>query len=272
MSYDIQGYQLNTGYEVHTPIFEGPLDLLLHLIQKEQLDITQVALAQVTDQFLAYVETMRGRLEIAVIADFLAVSAHLILIKSRVLLPRQPEPTTTGDTTDDVGDELVRQLRAYRQYKEAAQWLRERNNAGLHSYIGPPPKHKPQQVILDLTGITFEKLYDTAVSIFYPSEGPKPQEAIQRPRISIVQQIQLIRENLKHWKQVTFNKLLSKEPTRLEVVVTLQAILELIKQRSIQAMQADPFGEITVEARVPAEQISEPSISQAAAQQPQEHQ
>ncbi|MBN2389126.1 MAG: segregation/condensation protein A [Anaerolineae bacterium] len=254
------------SYEIATPIFEGPLELLLHLIEKNELDITKVALAEVTDEFLTQVNVLREKMQIEVIADFLAVAARLLWIKSRALLPKPPESARLVRDEDDIGDELVRQLRAYRQYKEAAQWLRERDEVGLRAYVhvGAPPR--PQHFIIDLSGVTVADLRAAAQAVLFPAEGPMPQEAIQRPRISVVHQIRLIRQRLIRWAQssthamaVTYRALLSKQPTRVEAVVTLQAILELIKQRTIQAQQPQPFGDIVIEALVPPEQIAEPS-------------
>ena len=245
-------------YEVQTPVFNGPLALLLHLIEKQELDITKVALAQVTDAFLQEVDAMRESQQIEVVADFLAMAAKLLWIKSRILLPAPPKSARVKLDTDDVGDELVRQLRAYRQYKEAAQWLRERDQAELRAYIhvGPPPR--PQTVHIDISELTLADLVQAAAQAMFPSEGPQPQDAIQRPRISIVQQIRLIRQRLTHLTNTTYAKLLSKEPTRVEAVVTLQAILELVKQRTIHAQQKTLFGDITIEPRVPPEHIREP--------------
>jgi segregation and condensation protein A len=255
LSYPVKT-SLNPPFEVHIPVFEGPLALLLHLIEKNELDITKIALAQVTDEFLSYVETLREKMDIAVVADFLSVAARLIWIKSRALLPKPPASAKQQIDEEDVGDELIRQLRAYRQYKQAAAWLLERDQQALHSYIhvGPPPR--PQKINLDMTGLTLDILYSTAQVLLYPVEKPRPEEAIQRVRISISQQIVVIRQNLMRLARVTFNHLLSRKPTRVEAAVTLQAILELIKQRTVQAEQPEPFGDITITAVVPPEQIS----------------
>ncbi len=255
------------SYEISTPVFEGPLELLLHLIEKNELDITKVALAKVTDEFLARVNELRETMQIEVVADFLAVAARLLWIKSRALLPKPPETARlVRDAEEDVGDELVRQLRAYRQYKEAAQWLREREAAGLRAYVHVSPSPRPQHFTLDLSGVTVADLRAAAQAVMFPAEGPQPQEAIQRPRISIVQQIRLIRQRLIQWTAasaqaiaVTYRALLSQHPTRVEAVVTLQAILELIKQCAVQARQPQPFGDIIIEALVPPEQIPEPA-------------
>ncbi|HOT91259.1 MAG TPA: segregation/condensation protein A [Anaerolineae bacterium] len=254
------------SYEISTPIFEGPLELLLHLIEKNELDITKVALAKVTDEFLTRVNELRETMQIEVVADFLAVAARLLWIKSRALLPKPPESARLARDEEDVGDELVRQLRAYRQYKEAAQWLRERDEAGLRAYIHASAPPRPQHFTIDLSGVTLADLRTAAQAVLFPAEGPQPQEAIQRPRISIVQQIRLIRQRLIQWATasahavaVTYRALLSQRPTRVEAVVTLQAILELIKQCAVQAQQSQPFGDIVIEALVPPEQIPEPT-------------
>lgn len=256
------------SYEVRLPLFEGPLDLLLHLIEKETLDITQVALAQVTDEFLAYVEAMRGHLELDLVADFLAVAARLLWIKSRVLLPRPSSSVAAAYRQEEGEDELVQQLRLYRQYKEAAQALRERDQLGLRGYVRLTPPPRPQRLQIDLSGVTLAQLQAAAEGILYPSEGPRPQEAIQRPRISITQQIRLIRTRLIQWAKVSYSKLLSREPTRVEAVVTLQAILELIKQCAVSATQTQRFGEIVIEPLIPPDQISESAIAAAEAPSP----
>jgi len=255
-------YGIRSSYEVHIPLFEGPLALLLHLIEKNELDITKVALAKVTDEFMGHVEAMRETMQIEVVADFLAVAAKLLWIKSRALLPKPPESARVAlDGEEDIGDELVRQLRAYRRYKEAAQWLRERDQAALRAYIHVGPAPRPQRIILDLSDVTLDDLRRAAEAVMFPGEGPRPQEAIQRPRISIVDQIRLIRQRFTHWTRVTYRRLLSQHPTRLEAVVTLQAILELVKQRAILAQQPDLFSDITLELLVPPEQIRETSLA-----------
>ncbi len=245
-----------TSYEVHTPVFQGPLDLLLRLIEKNELDITKVALAQVTDEFLEQVDRMRAASQIDIIAEFLAVAAKLLWIKSKALLPKPPASAREVDEEEDVGDELVRQLRAYRQYREAAGWLRERDHVGLRSYVRGSYQPRPIRVTLDLAGVDLQMLHEAAELALTPVEPPRPERAIQRPRISIVEQVTIIRERLLRWARVSFRKLLSDKPTRLEAIVTLQAVLELIKQEAVSAQQDEPFGDITIQATIPPERIS----------------
>jgi segregation and condensation protein A len=235
-----------TAYEVHTPAFQGPLQLLLKLIEKNELDITRVALADVTDEFMEHVERMRAEMEIEAVADFLFIAAKLLWIKSRALLPKPPA-AATQPKDEDVGDELVRQLRAYRQYKEAVGWLRERDHSGLRSYVRGSHKPQPKRVTLDLSGLTLEMLREAAQAALFPIDTPRPEGAIQRPRLSISEQIALVRRRLDRWVKVSFRKLLGAKPTRLEAVVTLQAILELVKQQAVTVQQTEMFGDITVE-------------------------
>lgn len=246
----------NPPFEVHIPVFEGPLALLLHLIEKDELDITKIALAQVTDAFMTYVDAMRDTMDIAVVAEFLSVAARLLWIKSRALLPKPPASAKEQPDEQDVGDELIRQLRAYRQYKQAAAWLLERDHQILRSYIHVDPPPRPQKVTLDMADVTLVMLHNTAQELLFPAKGPRPEVAIQRIRISIAQQIDVIRQNLMRLARVTFKHLLSRTPTRVEAAVTLQAILELIKQRTVQAQQQELFGDITVTAIGPPENIA----------------
>ena len=246
------------GYEVHTPVFEGPFALLLRLIETKELDITKVALAQVTDEFLVHIERMRANQQIGIIAEFLSVAAKLLWIKSRALLPKPPASAHLDEQEEDVGDELIRQLRAYRQFKEAAGWLRQRDHEGLRDYIRTNTSPRPKRISMNISGLRLDVLKRVAEAMLYPTEAPRPEDAIQRARISVVDQISLIRRRLGRWARVTFRRLLSDTPSRLEAVVTLQAILELVKQQSIAALQTEMFGDITIQALVPPDQIKPP--------------
>ena len=247
-----------SGYKVHTPVFEGPLALLLRLIEKKELDITKVALAQVTDEFLEQLDGMRANMQIGIVAEFLSVAAKLLWIKSRALLPKPPASANLDEREEDIGDELIRQLRAYRQFKEAAGWLRQRDHEGLRDYIRTNTSPRPKRISLDISGLRLDVLKRVAEAMLYPTEIPRPEGAIQRVRISIIDQISLIRRRLGSWARVTFRRLLSDTPSRLEAVVTLQAILELMKQHSIAAQQTEMFGDITIQALVPPDQIRAP--------------
>ena len=232
-----------TNYTVQLPVYAGPLDLLLQLIERDELDITKVALAQVTDQFLAYLKVLEN-LKIADIADFLVIAARLILIKSEALLPRPPE-REAGE--EDPADELARQLIAYKRYKEIALLLHEREAAGLRTYLrlADPPK---VEATLDMSGVTPLHLLDAmrrALSL-HPDQ-PGVGTVVAPPKVTIRDQIRLINRALRGGGgRVSFQRMLANAQTRMEVVVTFLALLELIKRYKIEARQQEAFGDIEV--------------------------
>jgi segregation and condensation protein A len=233
-------------YQVTLPVFEGPLDLLLHLIEREELDITEVSLAQVTNQYLDYIARLSQR-DPDSLADFLVVAAKLLLIKSRVLLPRPPAAIAAEE--EDVGDDLVRQLIEYKQFKEAARWLREIETQGHSSYVrvaGTPPVERS----IDLDDVTLDDLM-AAIRMALAFEVPAPPlDAAVPPRvITIAQQMDLIEHKTAHGRQVSFRLLLEQATTRLEVIVTLLALLEMVKQLRVTIHQAVPFSDILISRR-----------------------
>jgi len=231
-------------YRVQLPVFEGPLDLLLHLIEQEELDITKVALAQVTDQYLAYIAILK-EVDVEFLTDFLVLAAKLLLIKSQALLPKPP-PSIIDEEEEDVGDQLARQLLAYKQFKATAQTLREREAAGLRTFvrIAPPPKIEPK---LSLGDVTLDDLI-AAVRQALAVRPPDPAvDAVVSPvTVTIGQQMGLIRSRLAHHRQISFNRLLKQAADRVEVIVTFLAVLELIKQHMIDVRQNSMFGEIVI--------------------------
>lgn len=230
----------HSPYTVQLPVFEGPLDLLLQLIEHEELDITKVSLAQVTDQFLGYIKILET-LSIADLAEFLVVAARLVLIKSEALLPR-PAERQPGE--EDPGDELARQLIAYKRYKEIAGVLHNRESAGLHTYLrlAPPPKVEAR---LDPRGLTPLALLEAVRrALALAPEKPSLGTVVAPPKVTIRDQIRLIARSLRGTGRTSFQKLLARATSRLEIVVTFLAVLELIKRRKIEARQEQMFGEI----------------------------
>lgn len=231
-------------YPVRLPAFEGPLDLLLQLIEREELDITAISLAQVTDQYLAVIEEM-GRRNLADLTAFLVVAAKLVLIKSRVLLPRPP----SGEDLDgeDVAADLIRQLEMYRRFKEIARELGEREKAGLAAYVrlataGPAPAW------FDLEGVTLEGLLTAAQEAMDALPAPPADEVIPPPSVTVAEQIVLIESRLARHRRIRFQEVLSEAASRVEVIVTLLAVLELVKRDRVRVWQEGMFGPIFIEA------------------------
>ena len=227
-------------YTIQLPVYEGPLDLLLELIERAELDITKVALASVTDQYIAYLH-QAPELELSDLASFLVIAAKLLQIKSEALLPQAPARETDEE---DLGEALARQLIAYKIYKEVAGHLGEREAAGLRSYLrlAPPPKIEPQ---LDLSGLTADDLYRAMAEVLASKpSGPSLDSVVAAPKVRIRDQIRLIIEIMRKAGRASFQRLLKKSRSRLEIVVSFLAVLELIKLRRITARQDEPFGDI----------------------------
>jgi segregation and condensation protein A len=230
-----------SDYTVETRVYEGPLDLLLQLIERAELDITEVSLAQLTDQYLEHLNSIS---EVATeeVSAFLVIAAKLIQIKSEALLPRHSE----NEVEEDVGQELVRQLKLYKRFKEISKILRDYEDSGSRTYlrIAPTPNIESK---IDVSEINLEDLLVAAQAVLLKSK-PDAQldNVITIPRITIRQKINLIAQFLKHSEQGTFQQLLSKEPTHEEIVVTFLAMLELVKRHLVQVWQESLFGGIEI--------------------------
>ena len=245
------------AYQVKLPDFEGPLDLLLYLIEREQLSITQVSLAAVTGQYLEYLAVLE-RLDVDAVAEFLVIAAKLILIKSQALLPRPPEAAAEGE--GDAGDDLVRQLIAYKQFKEVARGLGELETANRQTFIrvAPPPKIETKVDLSDVGIQDLARLLRAALAIDRPA---MPIDAVVRPfTLTIRDQIALIRHRLRQQPEISFSRLLSQARSRVEIIVTFLAVLELLKRRAVRVTQAAMFGDIVIL----------PSDEPAAAETPEE--
>ena len=230
-------------YTVQTPVYEGPLDLLLDLIERAELDITSLALAQVTDQYLAYIHTLEN-IFAEEISAFLVIAARLLQIKSEALLPRPParEP---GE--EDPGEMLAEQLRLYKRFKEVANWLLEREHKNLRTYLrlAPPPKIEGK---LDLSDVTLADLLEAAEAILARERDKQALgTVISAPKITIREKIEAIARKLSQSSNASFSELLGPAPSRLEIVVTFLALLELVKRYRVAARQQALFGDIEIE-------------------------
>ncbi len=248
----IKANLLGAGYRVRLPFFEGPLDLLLHLIEREEMDITEVSLLTVTDQYIKAIEILE-EIEPGALADFLLVAAKLLYIKSRSLLPR---PRPPEEEEEDAGDSLIQQLLEYRRYKAVAQGLHIRQEAGLRAFVrlAPPPQLQRK---LDLADVSLDKLTRALQRALrrIPNDPPRPR--VHTYAITIAEQIEVVRERMRvnSMHPISFSALLTQQRSRMEIVVTFLAILELIKQREIVVEQEEIFGEIVLRAMGETEMV-----------------
>ena len=230
-------------YSISTPVYEGPLDLLLQLIERAELDITKLALAQVTDQYLAHLHAIPEH-STEDVSAFLVIASRLIQIKSEMLLPRLP---IREQGEEDPGETLAHQLRVYKRFKEIANYLAEKEAGDLRTY----PRMAPLPTIetsLDISGLTIGDLMAAALAAFSHADTRTELGAVvSMPRVTIREKISLIAGYLRKHERGSFKDLLLGRPHRLDIVVTFLALLELVKRRLIQAYQADIFGEIEFE-------------------------
>ena len=252
-------------YQVALPVFEGPLALLLHLIERQELDITQVSLAQVTNQYLEYLSQVSER-NPDHLADFLVVAAKLLLIKSRVLLPQPPATLAVEEAEPDIGEDLIRQLIVYKQFKQAAGWLGEMEASGQQSYIrlaGTPVLER----VADLSDVTLDDLLAVVQRVLAAQEAmPSVNGVVTPAAITIADQMELIERETRHGRSVSFRQLLERTTNRLEIIVTLLAVLEMIKRLRVTVRQDRLFGDIEIlrcSQTQPATPSAAPSASNA---------
>jgi segregation and condensation protein A len=239
--------QESLDYTVQLPAFEGPLDLLLRLIEREELDITTIALAQVADTYLAHVRALESP-DLAALSAFLVIAAKLLLIKSRALLPR-PAVVKGADEALDEGVELARQLRAYQRYKQAAALLRAWEEQGHRSYAraaAPPALPLPRQhEPLDVTMSEMIAAVQRRMQLLLPLDPPATP--LPSPKvITVPEMVVRIEDRLRRQEWFSFEDLLALVVQRVEVVVALWAVLELLKRQAIVVEQERMFGPILI--------------------------
>jgi segregation and condensation protein A len=228
--------------------FEGPLAVLLRLIERDELDITAISLAQVADQFIAHIETQADS-DPGLLAEFAAVASRLLVLKTRVLFPRPPAQPDREREEDDA-DDLVRQLREYRQFKAAAASLAVRDRADERTFL---PLDLPDRA---LTGATAEVTLAPArpfdlvrvVQRRLARQPVAPRLLALAPRISVGEMIARLVDSLRTLPlgELRFSRAIPAPHTRIEIVTTFMAILELVRRRRAEAVQDEPFGEIIV--------------------------
>ena len=226
-------------YEIKSEKFNGPLDLLLQLIEGEKLEITEISIAQVTDQFLAYIEKMEEK-NPEELADFLFVAARLLLLKSKAILPEIDEE---GDL-----DDLEKQLKLYKEFVEASKKInalilekrftfsRERPPFKTDVEFSPPPELKLSAMQESMLAIL--RRLDPLVKI--------PRQIMERT-ISLRQKISEIKDFLTRQAKFGFRSLVESAKTKTEVIMNFLALLELVKQRHLKLKQTKNFDDILIE-------------------------
>jgi segregation and condensation protein A len=232
------------AYPVRLENFEGPLDLLLHLIKTHEVDVYDIPIALVTQQYLDYLELMR-ELDLEIAGEFLLMAATLIHIKSRTLLPRPAPEQELPD--EDPRDALVRRLIEHQRYKAAAELLHERETVRSAQW------HRPDERVADIAGEEYEPELEvdlfsllTAFRAVIERAKRRPQVAVPAEQVSIETRIEQLMARLSETEACGFENLFADTTSRADLIVTFLALLEMIRLGLARVFQAGPFGEIRI--------------------------
>lgn len=235
------------AYQVRLENFEGPLDLLLFLIREHEVDIYDIPISLVTQQYLQYLELLK-LLDLEVGSEYLLMAATLLRIKSKMLLPRRPEEEE--EEAVDPREELVQRLLEYRRFKEAAGVLNEHQDRNADVFYHPPAEHLDE----DLNGVeTLDtrlagnlNLWDLLQAFKFTLDRAKDDfdRTVERETLSIEDRMDDILGHLKRRKNLFFSALFQEDLSRPFLIITFLALLELIRQNRVVFEQTDTLGEI----------------------------
>lgn len=234
-------------YKVQFEVFEGPLDLLLYLVKKQEVDIYDVNLTKLATDFLAYIELMK-QLDLDIAGDFLVMASTLLHIKSRELLPVNQQAAAEEDPDDeDPRWELIRQLVEYKKFKDAAAQLQNRETEQEQVFLHTAPKieFEPEPSAVRPAVSVFDLV--SAVSTILKRFQERDQSRdVFADKWSVSEKIELLRNEITTRQKIRFSELFQHATSRMEVVVTFLAMLELTRLKVLICTQADPFSEIEI--------------------------
>ena len=231
-------------YKVQLEVFEGPLDLLLYLIKRDELDIYDIPIERITKQYMQYLDVMK-MLDLSIAGEFLVMAATLMMIKSRLLLPVEDRPELEAEEDDPRWD-LVRQLVEYKKFKDAADHLEDLAlrredifiREGEHIELGPEPEVALQDV----------SIFDLITAFQEALKRAKKEDLTEifTDQYTVAQKVDFLTSLLREQKRAKLTDIFVGMRHRYEMVCTFLAILELIRMRQLRAMQTGPFGEIEI--------------------------
>jgi len=237
---------MESDYKVKLEIFEGPLDLLLYLIKRDELDIYDISLERITRQYLEYLQAFK-ELNIDVAGEFVVMAANLIYLKSRSLLPIDQQPPEEDAEDDDPRWDLIRQLIEYKKFKEAAAQLNARalEQAQIFSRVGdgsPAVSDAP----LRLGEVGIFQLINAFQTVLKRVAARENLQDIFGEHFTVSDKIEWILERVSEGVALRFSELFETVASRVEIVVTFLALLELIRLKQVRATQDNPFDEIGI--------------------------
>ena len=241
--------------EVELGVFDGPLDLLLTLIEKNKINIFDIPIVEITDQYLAYVQKMKEE-DLGLMSEFMVMASELIAIKCRMLLPKKEE---AEEDEEDPRDELVRRLLEYKTYKYMSYELRDRmGEAEEHLYKEETiprevrkyrPDVNPEEVVGSLTLGKLHEVFDMVLKRQEDKVDPVRSRfgTIEREEVSLPEKLETVAKYAKGHARFSFRDLLERQSSKMQVIVTFLAVLELMKYGVLRASQKDIDGDIEIE-------------------------
>lgn len=233
---------MDNDYKVKLEIFEGPLDLLLYLIKKDEIDIYDIPIEHITKQYLQYMDMFKI-LDLDVAGDFVVMAANLIYIKSRYLLPKDQQPPEETAEEDDPRWELVRQLIEYKKFKDAAEHLHQReiSQENLFSRVPEKPEVQAERPIGE---VSIFDLINAFNGVLKRLDKKEDLREIFAENFTVSDKIEYIMKLTASGVPLKFSELFASVASRTEIVVTFLALLELIRLKQLRAIQREQFGEI----------------------------
>jgi segregation and condensation protein A len=238
------------------PAFEGPLDLLLHLIKENKIDIYDIPIAIITQQYIDYIELMK-ELNLDIAGEFLVMAATLVQIKSRVLLP--PEETESEEPVEDPRAELVQRLLEYKAFKEASSEFRVKESVWRNIFTRMPPGEEDVEIGPELS-LSEVSLFDL-LTAFKNILAKAPGEVIEitREKLTVADRINFIMEKLEGENRIPFEGIFEQNFTKISLIVTFLALLEIIRLGLVTAYQEKAFGSIWIMNSQKSRDTEEPS-------------
>ena len=235
----------DSDYKVQLEIFEGPLDLLLYLIKKDEIDIYDVSIERITRQYLDYIDTFK-MLNIELASEFIVMAANLMYIKSRELLPKDVQPPDEEAEEDDPRWELIRQLVEYKKFKEAAGFLGIQEMKVDELFVTTPEMPDLEAPVVSMGQVGIFDLIRAFQRVLKRFENTDDFREIVNDRFTVADKIEELLNVVPEGGRVRFESLFSSASSRGEVIITFLAMLELIKLNHLQVEQEQLLGEIVI--------------------------
>lgn len=235
------------SYKLRLEIFEGPLDLLLYLIKKNDIDIYDIPIAEITDQYMEYIEAMKT-LDLNFVGDFLVMAATLMHIKSRMLLP--PDPLAEEEVEEDPRDELVRRLEEYKRFKEIAEELKSKESHRQDLFTRIVDEAAMNELKEDAKEVMIEATLFDLINALSQALKKIPQKTtyqVTKEEFTVEQKIHALLHMLIEEESVNLIELFAKSQDKMEIVVTFMAVLELIRLKEIICLQRRMFDDIVIQ-------------------------